>query len=89
MDEQIADMRHLAMLHKRLSPRLARKRTREMLLWYADLDLSLSRKTVHYRCPDCGKALTMPQDEFLERDSSNDLRCGYCRGELGERSGGL
>ena len=89
MEEQLTDVSQLAKLHKRISPRLSRKRTREMLLWYADLDLSVSRRMVHYRCPDCGKGLTMPQDEFLERDSSSDLRCGYCRGELSERNGGL
>jgi DNA-directed RNA polymerase subunit RPC12/RpoP len=81
------DPMQLAELHRRRSPRLSHTPTREMLLWYADMDLQVSKRVVNYRCPECGRELSVPSEEFLERDSRDDLRCSDCRGDVEERGG--
>ena len=81
------DTRQLAKLHRTRAPRLSRRPTKQVLLWYADLDLHVSKRVVDYRCPECGKEISMPSEEFLERDSSDDLRCSDCRGDVDERVG--
>jgi len=83
------DTEQLVKLHQGRSPTLSHKPRTELLLWYADLDLRVVREKVEYRCPECGTSLTMPLEEFLERDSSDDLRCSDCRGELEERGGAM
>ena len=83
------DTEELAKLHQRSCPTLALRPMAELLLWYADLDLRLLGEVVRYRCPECGILLNMPVGEFLERDSSIDLRCNDCRGEPEERVGAM
>lgn len=83
------DTKQLAMLHKRTCPTLLLRPDEELLIWYADLDLSISGENVHYRCPECSLRLSMPLEEFVEHDSSIELRCSECRGEREERGGGM
>lgn len=85
----VMDTEQLLRLHRRTSAALSHKPRSELLLWYADLDVQVSGNKVRYRCPVCGTGLAMPLEEFVERDSSDDLRCGDCRGELEERGGGM
>ena len=83
------DTEQLVRLHRRSSPALSNRPETELLLWYADLNLCVSGENVEYRCPECGTGLIMALEEFLERDSSEDLRCDDCRGELAERGGAM
>lgn len=77
----------LALMHQEMSPTLAVVPKEQVLLWYADLGLEVQGHRVAYRCPTCGKELKRAMEEFLERDSSADLRCGFCRGDTEERGG--
>ena len=83
------DTEQLAMQHKKACPTLTLRPIEELLVWYADLDLRVSRDSVNYRCPECGLKLLMPIGEFLEHDSSLELRCGDCRGDCEERGGAM
>jgi predicted RNA-binding Zn-ribbon protein involved in translation (DUF1610 family) len=87
MTERPSDTLQLATLHQARSLRLARKPRKHMLLWYADLNVQVSRRAVEYQCPECGSSLSMPTEEFIERESSSDLRCNPCRGFHEERGG--
>jgi predicted RNA-binding Zn-ribbon protein involved in translation (DUF1610 family) len=82
-------MTELARQHRLVCPTLALRPVEELVLWYSDIDLSLSGRNITYRCPECGIVMTIPQEEFMERDSSLELRCNNCRGEPDERSGGM
>lgn len=75
----------LAMKHRLACATLSMRRIEEMVLWYADLDLRVTGDGVTYRCPECNLKVTMPLAEFLECDSSVQLRCGDCRGYREER----
>jgi predicted RNA-binding Zn-ribbon protein involved in translation (DUF1610 family) len=89
MQEQSSDTVQLAKLHKASSPTLARKPLSFFLLWYADLDLHIGSRSVSYHCPECGRPLMMPTEEFIERDNNTELRCNSCRGYHDERGGGV
>lgn len=77
------------MQHKMACPTLTFRSVEELLVWYAYLDLRVSRDSVNYRCPECGLKLSMPLEEFLEHDSSLELRCSDCRGDREERGGAM
>lgn len=81
------NLKDLLTAHRANSPILAKKPPEALLLWYADLGLEVWDEAVRYHCPSCGKPLTMPVEEFVHRDSNEDLRCDDCRGELEERGG--
>jgi|FaiFalFF_MnMetaG_3_1042247.scaffolds.fasta_scaffold00381_13 predicted RNA-binding Zn-ribbon protein involved in translation (DUF1610 family) len=73
--------------HRTHSPLLAQRPPEALLLWYADLALEVHNTSVHYRCPGCGTPQSMPVEEFVYRDSNEDLWCDTCRGDLEERGG--
>lgn len=79
-------LQELAQMHREASPVVAQKPLQAIMLWYADLDVNLEQR-INYRCPSCGVSLTMSLEEFVEKDSNEDLRCQECRGELEERGG--
>lgn len=81
------NLKDLVSAHRANSPLLATKPPEALLLWYADLGLEVWDEEVRYHCPSCGTLLTMPVEEFVHRDSNEDLRCDVCRGELEERGG--
>ncbi len=77
----------LALMHQEMSRTLATMPKEQVLLWYADLGLEVQGQKVTYLCPSCGKEMRRVMEEFLERDSSADLRCSFCRGDVEERGG--
>ena len=77
----------LAVMHQETSPTLSSMPREQVILWYADLGLEVHEHRVTYHCPSCGKELSRVVEEFLERDSSADLRCSFCRGDVDERGG--
>jgi hypothetical protein len=81
------DMKKLAEAHKEACATLWEAPVELLLLWYADLGLEVEGGRVAYHCPGCGTRRNMALDEFLLRDSSDDLRCNECRGYLEERGG--
>ncbi|MCS7206398.1 MAG: hypothetical protein NZ951_00420 [Dehalococcoidia bacterium] len=81
------NLKELVSAHRAHSPRLSGKPLEAVLLWYADLGLEVWDEEVRYHCPSCGIVLTVPVEEFVVRDSNEDLRCDACRGELEERGG--
>jgi hypothetical protein len=80
------DLAELAKLHREMSPNIARWPVEELLLWYADLGVEVGER-VGYHCPGCGTSLSTSLDEFIHRDSSEDLKCDACRGDVEERRG--
>jgi hypothetical protein len=81
------DVEQLAMKHRLACTALSMRPIEELALWYADLDIRLVGDAVSYRCPECGLKVMMPLIEFLECDSSLQLRCSDCRGSREERGG--
>ncbi|GBD11372.1 hypothetical protein HRbin23_01035 [bacterium HR23] len=81
------NLKELVSAHRANSPRLSAKPPEALLLWYADLGLEVWDEEVRYHCPSCGTPLTMLVEEFVHRDTNEDLRCEGCRGELEERGG--
>ena len=81
------DLRELAREHRDMSHVLGKWQPAQLLLWYADLDVSVGKDRVTYHCPHCGAKTTMRTEEFIHQDTNLDLYCTECRGEPGDRGG--
>lgn len=88
LERWTASVENLVERHRQMAPRLAERRRECTVLWYADLGVEVeSEEAVRYYCTGCGVPLSMYLEEFLHRDSNDDLRCERCRGDIEERGG--
>lgn len=81
--EQLAD-RHFELCHSELPHHRA-----ELIIWYADVGVTLDGETVHFHCPRCGAPADSTVDEFVHHETRRGLICTVCRGEPDERVGAL
>ena len=71
----------LATLHQETSSFLAGRPREFVLLWYADRDVQIGADGhVQHQCPTCNRTVSRAQEEFLELESDQELRCSACSG---------
>ncbi len=83
------DLETLAEMHFELCHSDSAIHRAEMLIWYADIGVTIDDGTVAYHCPDCGQQSSSGLDEFVHHETRGGLQCGVCRGEPEERVGAL
>ncbi len=83
-DLELLAERHFELCHSESPSHRA-----ELMIWYADVAVSVDGSVVNYRCPECGRPTTANIEEFVQHETRGGLLCEVCRGEAEERGGAL
>ncbi|MBI3742707.1 MAG: hypothetical protein HY261_00260 [Chloroflexi bacterium] len=80
------DLEHLAEKHFELCHSELPNHRAILLIWYADLGVSINGAVVNYHCPKCGRVTSTKTDEFVQHETRGGLICDRCRREPEERA---
>ncbi len=83
-DLELLAERHFELCHSESPTHRA-----ELIIWYADVAVTLDGDIVRYKCPECGKETSAKIEEFVQHETRGGLLCENCRGEVEERGGAL
>ena len=83
------DLEHLAEKHFEFCHSESPNHRVELLIWYADVGVTINGTTVGYHCPKCGRLTSASLEEFVQHETRGGLLCDKCRAEPQERVGAL
>lgn len=80
------DLELLAQEHFKLCHSESPKHRAELIIWYADVAVTIEGQNVTYHCPVCGKLTHATLDEFVHHETRIGLTCQTCRNKPDERA---